>query len=331
MKVSLSNIFITSYKVFSYTTSRVFQAVVKPFLWLKDLFGRYLGSKLECGYRFGAEQKLTPKEAAQYLPFISASAYGFSGKADCFVLPIGWTPILPSELNFKDQNLLPNDHGYFDKKSGLKISFVEKEDQALIVIPGLIVSRGDEHSGTNRDCWNGFLRDPAKGLNILGVVPTAYLQAEEAITAFLALDRLQGKKITLVGQCYGGSIVSYVALKKGLKAVCFNSLQLGAGVQAKIGKEALRKADSLITHFLIENDWLTSSKIANVFDRILTFLNIRTPGNFGKRVIIPSAYSSSAEAHGYVLGSLMAYLGKNRRTLPEDLDADWLRSLHLQG
>jgi len=308
--------------------SRIFQSVWRTFTFLPTLLSRYYGSKLQCEYQFGFKNILSQEEAASYLPYISAAAYGFTGNAEEFLLPLGWTPILPKDLNLIHSELTPTPYCYFDKSTGLKISFAEKENEILIAIPGLLFSAGSEKNEKARDYFNGIKRDPAKLINLSGGVPYVYLQAEQAINSLLELDRFKGKKITLVGQCFGGSIASYVALKKGLKAICFNSLQLGAGLQALIGDESLKKAEDYITHLCVQGDWLTTFRSIERIDRVLTYLHIRTPGNFGSKYLIPSAYSSSLKSHGFVLGSLMAYLGHDKRTTPKNLQQKSLIQLN---
>lgn len=305
--------------------SRIVNLVSKIFLAIGSLFSRYFGSKLNCGYKFEFDKTLSQDEAAFYLPYVSIAAYSFCGKADEFVRPLGWTPIPPNEIQFKDSELLPTDYAYFDPKTGLKISFAEKGDEILFAIPGLIFSQGGGKNEKERNLLYGLLRDPAKGFNLLGGVPYVYSQAERVISSLLALERFKGKRVTLVGQCFGGSVASYVALKKAIPATCINSFQIGAGLQAEIGDETLKKADHLITHICVERDWITGSKSIEMIDRMLTSLRIRTPGNFGKKYLIPSAYQSASKSHGFVLGSLMAYLGHHKRATPRSLVASGIK------
>jgi dienelactone hydrolase len=297
------------------------EPVLRAFECIRAFIARYCGSKIKSGYKFEIEKTLTREEALPFLPYACAAAYGYNGNFKEFLTPLGWTPILPFEIGFQDSELLPNDHSYFDKKTGLKISFAEKGGEVLIVIPGLLSSAGNEKNEVSRDIRNGLVRDPAKVINLAGGVPYVYVQAERAIASLLEMEKIKGKRVTLVGQCFGGSIVSYVALKRGMNAICLNSLQLGAGLQAQIGDEALKKADTLIQHLLVENDWLTRSKIVEGVDRILTFLHVRTPGNFGKKYLIPTAYASCFKSHGFVLGSLMVHLGHDKRATPRTLSS----------
>ena len=293
--------------------SRIALAILRAIPLLNAL---YLGSKARCSYEFSFKKTLSKEETAAYLPHAAAIAHVFTGNAEEFVLPLDWKPIAAEELAFSDPDLKSIGHAYWDKKTGLKMGLVEKGDEILIAFPGLPSSSESKHHKGSKDYLSMIRRDSSKPLNLLGYSPPCFSQAEKAVRSILALDRFKGKKISLVGQCWGGAVASYLALKLNLPAVSFNTLQLGVGLQAEIGDEALKRADQLITHVCVKGDFLTTLKSVEIVDRILSFLHIRTPGNFGQKVLIPSAYPSYSKSHAFVLGSLMHYLGHGERATP---------------
>jgi hypothetical protein len=48
-------------------------------------------------------------------------------------------------------------------------------------------------------------------------------------------------------------------------------------------------------------------------------IGIKTPGFFGKRFTIPSAYTKRHEIHTYFLGSAFQHLGLDKRTKSSEL------------
>jgi len=94
---------------------------------------------------------------------------------------------------------------------------------------------------------------------------------------------------------------------------------LGAGLQYDIGTSALNCADEFITHISAKGDFVSDLYKVHFVDFILQMALLRSPGNFGKRFTIPTAYKKSIETHEYPFGSLMKFLGKDIRTRPKDL------------
>ena len=156
--------------------------------------------------------------------------------------------------------------------------------------------------------------------NLLGGVPDVYKQASELV--FQIKIRFPNRKITLTGQCFGGSLATYASLMNTLPAYCFNSLPLGAGIQNMLGDTRLSQGKDLITHISAKTDWISDNTKFSLFDTFLTYVcGIRTPANFGKRFTIQSAYEkhpsltsslpffrSSNETHDYILGSMLKIL-----------------------
>ena len=116
-----------------------------------------------------------------------------------------------------------------------------------------------------------------------------------------------------MGQSRGGGYAQYIALKNKQQAICFNSVPMGAGLQAEIPTEILNKAERYCTHLCVEGDLYNDNPYLSPFDRALSTLGVRTPGSFGHCYSIPTAYKSSGDTHSYVLGSLFSYLGYDKR------------------
>ena len=97
-------------------------------------------------------------------------------------------------------------------------------------------------------------------------------------------------------------------------------MPIGAGFQFKLGSKALSEADSYVKHLVIKGDFVSDT--SPVPDVILSGLGIRTPGNFGEKYRILSAYKESDKTHNFVLGSMMQHLGYDKRAKPKDVFKD---------
>ncbi len=182
---------------------------------------------------------------------------------------------------------------FFDPKSGLKIGVFIREN-TLILAYGAMGSHSSEvaeNSELDKKLdWQG-IQNGTK--NLFGITPAIYHQAEEftgfLLTKLKAKDSFEKLDTHLTGQCFGGSLATYVALKKGLKATCVNSLPIGAGLQKEIDSDRITNADQYITHAISNGDLFANCKvffigrIVRLIDFLCTrILCIKTPGNFGK-------------------------------------------------
>ncbi|MCX6990573.1 MAG: hypothetical protein NTX49_05880 [Chlamydiae bacterium] len=259
-----------------------------------------------------------------YLPFASMSNY-IHKKDLQWITPFGYSPVAPSSLNMQSNQLSALDYCFLDPNSGLKIALVEKENE-IVIIFGALASYTTELENQPEQ-----LKKVQRKLqltvasNLLGGTPSIYTEAHSFVKDLLVKPHLKGKKITLYGASFGGSIASYVALKLHLQGICINSLQLGAGLQQNIGDKELQLADQYLTHISVKDDYLTDPPVIGYLDRAVSFLGVRTPGNFGKKYIISTSYRSSLKIHSYMLGSFMHNLGFHYRTLPVNLPESILK------
>jgi hypothetical protein len=288
--------------------------------WCSKEMARYQGSQANVsdqdalfgsGYHRFSHRNLTSEEIKPLILFACAAAAIHSNN-------LQW--ITPFEYNLKDIDsdlkIENRTNCFFDEETGLKFAAYENERQILIAFGAL----GSSDSELDSDSQKAELRDKVyrnSVLNLLGGKQAIYLKADRIISKLLKTEPFQNKEVLFVGQSLAGSIASYVALKNNRKAICLNSLPLGAGLQQEIGRKYLMDADKHITHIIIKDDYLSdTSKILGVIDAIASFFGLRTAGNFGIKNRLPSAYSRIAENHNYVLGSMLAHAGFDKHSKP---------------
>jgi hypothetical protein len=275
---------------------------------------RYFGSKywsLKSGYHFISEKTLTSEELKGYMQYAYANASANNAKFDP-LKKMGYNPISPSEISISSVEGLEI-HGdyFFDSNSGLKVILFEKEDEVILSFGALdssknVVSDLEEYKTLKR-----------KGIkcgisNLLGGVPSRYSQAESFVNELRNSKRLSGKNLTLSGNCIGGSIATYVALKQKIPAVCINPLAVGPGLQREIGDNRISLADQYITNISIQSDWASDPMLLKTIDRIVSLTGIRTPGIFGHRYDVPTHFGwDFFSTHTRVLASLKQHLAKN--------------------
>ena len=277
---------------------------------------RYLGSKywsLKSGHHFSSEKTFTPEELKTYMQYAYVNASANNAKFGP-LKKMGYHPINPSEISTSAiEGLELRGNYFFDPSSGLKVILFEKEDEVILSFGALDSSR---NVVSDPKKYEALKRKGIKcGLsNLLGGVPDRYSQAERFVNALRHSTRLSDKNLTLSGNCIGGSIASYVALKQRLPAVCINPLPLGAGLQREIGDHRIRQADQYITNISIQSDWASDPILLSTIDRIISFIGIRTPGIFGHRYDVPTHFGwDLCSTHTRVLTSLKQHLNSNNR------------------
>lgn len=231
----------------------------------------------------------------------------------------------------KDLSIQARENCYFDAESGLKIVLMEKSDE-IVVGFGALRSCSSEVKEVQavKKINNKIYATAIK--NILGTTPKIYFKALEIFKALRESPYFMGKKLTLAGQCFGGSIASFVALSEKQQAYCFNSIPLGVGLQKVLGKNKLMEAKKYITHISVKNDYITDFPGMYIFNFLLNFIGIRTAGNFGNAFVIPSAFKlfDHFRTHSFVLASFMNYVMKDSWATLETLEeaykkkSDWM-------
>ncbi len=228
-----------------------------------------------------------------------------------------------------------DDKRFLDRKSGLKMMVVVKDNEAIFTFGAAAAvqhefpdaPKNPEWKALNKRIWNKIVWP-----NLLGASPPIYKQAESLYLAVKDSPALKGKEITLVGHCMGGSLASYIGIKQCVKAQGFNTLAFGVGIQRQIGDKKLRQAKKYVTHLSIKNDFFSDCPKISTLDRIFNHIGIGSPGNFGDHGTIPaySGYNLRSDGcslnsknqdriHNYYVGSLMAYLGYSNRDKPVSL------------
>jgi hypothetical protein len=265
-----------------------------PYLVFKKIFSSqkfsFKEELLQPGYQFSAKKDLTKEELKPYYPHACAPCYNYALKEEN--IPDGWK--------------LARDTWY-NPQSGLKISFLQKGDELMLPIGSI---EAKELAPKRNKC----IRQSLLGQDI-----EIFKEADKVFADLSSDPLLKGKKVTLVGACFGAAIASYVALKHKTPAVCFNSFPMGVAQQQDVGNERLREASKYVTHISAKGCYTSDMPAYRVIDRGLSALGFRIPGWFGNRFRIPSAYSAMQDTHAYFIGSVMEHLGHDKRTKPVDL------------
>lgn len=285
------------------------------------------------GYHRAFEKTLTPKEGLQFVKYASVS--NAQHRCDKFwINSVGLEFYDIQKGNF-DLKALPgnieiNKDCFCDVDTGLKATISYNANEVIVSF-GAVDSFGHLHydnenlSDVEKDLRtkkSKMTQYKAAAKNILGVKPKHYRQADALFQLIKNHPDLQGKDISLTGQCYGGSIAEYIAIKNKVPAVCFNTLQMGAGLQEELGNKRLSHADEFVTHVSVTTDVISDNRYLVIFDRFLSLIGIRTPGNFGKHYTIPTAYGNQSDTHQFMMGSLMKHLGYDIKSGPDVLQKD---------
>jgi len=211
---------------------------------------------------------------------------------------------------------------YVDHESGLAFTALKNHRTGEIVIsfPGLGGGAGIPGIKGDESRLAAFTNAQLSAVTkqLVGDVPQCYKQAA-AIVAQLKTKNPDAK-VTTTGFSFGGSVAQYAALKhesdhpnsgNPVTAHCFNGLAIGAGLQRDIGDATLEKADERITHYGTEGDWVTDLTGIKTLDKILGFIGFRTPGNYGKKHVLPPAdkNQSLAERHIGIRRNMLDHSG----------------------
>lgn len=293
-----------------------------PYYICRKILGKDCSGFLGKSYHKSFERKVSLNEGKQYLPYMAA-AIG-SHQPEKFLNPLGLLLVNPKELKLEINDLVPFDSCLLDLSTGVKISIIIKNASEVILAFGAKNSVEHlfpiDHPSRKQVKRN---QDDAVARNLLGLAPAAYLKTHKQIKQLLTCPLLKDKTITLTGPCFGGSLAQYLAMKLHLRAICFNSLQLGPGLQQDLGSNTLSQADDHVLNISVKRDFLNDNLLYNLASRALSFIGIKTPGNFGKQHYIESAYKDSAKTHMFIMGSMMKHLNFHERTLPCDLPKEF--------
>ncbi len=269
------------------------------------------------GYHQFTYHNLSQHEVKEYLVYAAATA-AIHKNDGRWMSPFGYQPMSVDAI---DLGLDKKDGVFFDPSIGLKFSLYEKEDK-VIVIFGAVSSHHSQFSihEKNKAAWLSVKMQMAVVGDIIAGRPSLYTSADKAIRKLASSDAMKNKKIVLCGQSLGGSIASYVSLRQGLTAFALNSVPLGAGLQKKIGDYKLQQAENYLTQISASGDYPSDvPRVFKVLDSIANAFGLRTPGNFGKRLRVPSLYSSISATHSYILGSMLVKANPDLSSICQDM------------
>lgn len=282
------------------------------------------------GYHFDNGQQLSKEETKKVLRYAAYGLVPFRYEHEKWAEPFGAKVVSPKDLHLDLKNIPGNieatESAFIDKEHFFKAMVLEDENE-LVVTFGPLHSHWHDYSDAKiaKDKLNRQYLSIMS--NYAGGVPQSYQQADALIKELKIIAERKNKKIVVTGQSLAGSIASYVSLKNEIEGICFNSVQLGAGLQSEIGDKKLAKADQYLTQVTITGDIVSHLPGLEAVDRTLTAAGIRTPGNFGNRYTVPSAFDSMRSSHDYPIKSLMAYIGYDKDTKADQLkDEDVIKA-----
>lgn len=275
-------------------------------------------------HRQSTPTMLSVEEAQKHLPFLAAAGFAHSSNADTWVKPLGYTPIVPKDLNIQDAHVETREACFFDPQSGLKIVLAQKEDTVLIAFGtiGAYISETPDQAKYHKKMSRHMNIQAIK--NWAGIDIAIADQAAAFFEKLTATPALKDKKIIFVGHCFGGMLAQFLSLKYRKKSYCYNCLHLGPGLQWKLGDKALENAEDYVTQVFAKGDFLHDVRGRTLVDRGLSLLGLRTRGHFGKRYFVPSHCTKTQDIHSYIIGSVMQHMGLHNRTVPSTMTSEEL-------
>lgn len=328
-------------QVLAQETSRVFNQIIETitrvalavFEFVKSMIGRYVGFAHKLwspGYSFCMQSFSRREDVLPYLRYIGAAGCAYS-KHENLIKPFG--------LHLADVSNLPDipgmkkkDRCLYDPQTKLKVTIAEGPGNEVIVSFGAVKSSNSETWDPNKSDKENKENQYQEALDqyreitlfLLGKRSPFFTKADEVFVQLKRHYEAQGKVLALSGQCLGGCIAQYVALKNKVKGYCFNCMPMGGGQQYDLGFSSLDQAKSYVTHISVKADYVSDIPGITIMDFITQLFLLRTPGNFGNRFSIPSAYHDMNETHEYFLGSVVQFLGYDGRykKMDELPDAD---------
>lgn len=284
----------------------------------------FLGS----GYHYSNGPQLSIEETKQMLRYAAFGLLPFRYEQDKWAEPYAAKIVAPSALAVDlatiPGNVTTNSHAFLDRKNQFKAMVVEDANE-MVVAFGPMHSHWhdnfDEKAG--KKYANRHLRSVFA--NFAGMSPLYYQQADAIVEQLKKIAQEKNKRLVVTGQSLAGSIASYVSLKHQIKGVCFNAVQLGAGLQREIGDDRLANAERFLTQISISNDLVSQCPGIAAVDRILSGAGVRTPGNFGRRFLVPSAFKGMRAAHDYPVKSMMKHIGYHEDTKASELKQEDIR------
>lgn len=280
------------------------------------------------GYHYSNGPQLSREKAKDLLRYAAYGLVPFRYEQEKWAEPFGAKVVPPSALDV-DVSKLPghvatNSQAFFDRNNLFKAMVLEDEHEIIVTFGPMYSHLSDISDAKESD---KKVKKQLRSIvsNYSGLSPKNYDQADALLEQLKTFAQQKNKPLVATGQSLAGSIASYVALKQGIRGICFNAVQLGAGLQSKIGDRKLAQADNLLTQISVKRDLVSQLPGIGHADRICSALGIRTPGAFGKRFLIPSAFKDMRSSHDYPVKSIMQYLGYDKNTKASELKPEDIR------
>lgn len=273
-----------------------------------QLFKRYfcgwpIVSLFRCS-RNATTKKLNQFQAEKFKPIVAMTEANFRMRTHTLDK---YSIELMTPLKSTIDGVATNEKCLFDPKTGLKV-VIMRYNHTHFVTFGCVYSGNTELNTYKRQNQVARIQKIAALKNIAGINPYLYEQAESVLKEVQS----QYSDIRLVGGCLGGSIAQYLGIKYQIPTYTVNGLPIGAGIQQKIGENKLKESGNWVKHLIVKNDQFCDNPLFQFFSKILRFMGVRAPSNFGKRYIIPSKFVSFSKTHEKVMESLEHFCGGRR-------------------
>jgi hypothetical protein len=248
---------------------------------------------------------LKPFEIKGYIKYAAIAATAYKSDTS-WITPFNIDLISPKDIDIDVSHiscLEKRDVCFFDETTGLKAIVCENEKNIIIAFGAF----GSAFPETGTEKYNkvaDYLKKTIVHNIYFGSKPKYF---DDADLLFKKLCSYFGEKSTkpiiVCGQCLGGSLAQYVGIKNRVSTICLNSIPIGSGVQKAINKN-IHYANKIVTQVSVDFDPVISSSSAK---------------NLGEHFVLPSAYETSKESHRYLMGSIMNYLGYDKKTHTKEL------------
>ncbi len=261
--------------------------------------------------------QLSKENSKKILPYVAATCTSFSNDAS-WIAPFNFNLINPYKQGIKPKNakILPHDNCFFDHETALKISVCEGKSSIIIAF-GAMGSACTEVPSEKHEEYREKQKKNALW-NLQGFSCPVYQEAAEFVGELCRLERFRSKQIVLVGQSLGGALAQFSGIWNQLPTMSFNPIPLGrAQIKILEGQFPNRNFSENILTVSSENDYATTLGTGYITKMFGLF--VQTPKLYGIRYEIPSAYLDVIENHSYFMGSLMNYLGYDKRAKTTDL------------
>jgi starch synthase len=263
---------------------------------------------------------LSRESTRELLPYAAASCTSF-GNDESWIRPLKYNLLSPQNIRFPALSSQIHAHlkCYFDENTGLKISIIEGTKEVIIAFGAQGSGKSELDDSRAYACFE--LQGRTAKRNMGGFSCSIYEEAAQFVNDFSRSNEFRNKKIVLVGQSFGGSLAQYTGLSSQFTAYCFNPVPLGRAQIQKLGADKTRR-DRNVCVVSTEGDMVTL--IAENRISSLARWVIQAPELFGRKFIIPSAYSDPVQNHSYFMGSFLKYLGYDDRTKIDSIPVDEL-------